>query len=194
MSAAFSINSSGIASNTAPPTSTVRHSDSPQTEQHWLLPTSALSHSSRGLPEIQILFDEAGSPRNDSSCISFVSRVGSIPSGARTSVSIATARCKASNVTPQRSQVCPSGFTSLCQTIGIVLRTGSLSQLSALVTIRPSQSFYPIRAFRYLSKHLSGSSRTNMDYWVYRNQLCRRESHTVRGKEKKCAYDKDATS
>ena len=33
-SAAFRINSSGIASNTVPPISTVRHSESPQTEQH----------------------------------------------------------------------------------------------------------------------------------------------------------------
>src|SRR4029450_13740188 len=45
-SAAFRISSSGIASNTVPPISTVRHSESPQTEQHWLPPILAPGQAS----------------------------------------------------------------------------------------------------------------------------------------------------
>ena len=71
----------GIASNVAPPISTVRHSDSPQTEQQRLLPTPAPSHCSMGLPPIQVRLDSEGLALKDASSISLISRAGSIPGG-----------------------------------------------------------------------------------------------------------------
>lgn len=91
--AALMMSLSGIASNVATPTSTVRQSDSPQTEQQRLLPALAPSHSSMGLPAIQMRLDSEGSVLNESWSITRVSSVGSIPKGRSASLSLLTARC-----------------------------------------------------------------------------------------------------
>lgn len=109
---------SGITSNVAPSTSTVRHSESPQTEVQRLAPTSASSHSSRGFPAIQIRLDSKGCALKDSSPISLISRVGTMPCGRRISFSSLTARVISWKVPWQRGHVSPSLSTSLCQTIG----------------------------------------------------------------------------
>ncbi len=118
MSAALMMSSEGITSNTSCPTSMVRHSDSPQTEQHGLLATLAPSHSSRGFPAIHTRFDWEGSAVNESLSISLVSRVIPICKGWSTFSSVATACCRPCCVAPHRSQVRPSESSSRCQTIG----------------------------------------------------------------------------
>lgn len=109
---------SGITSNVDPSTSTVRHSESPQTEVQRLARTSASSHSSRGFPAIQIRLDSEGCALKDSSSISLISRVGTIPWGRRISFSSLTARVISWKVPSQRGHVSPFLSTSLCQTIG----------------------------------------------------------------------------
>ena len=79
-------------SNDVHPNSTVRQSDSPQTEQQRLAPTLAPSHFSIGLPAIQIRLDSEGLALKDSSSISLVSKVGSMPKGRRGFVRLTTAR------------------------------------------------------------------------------------------------------
>ena len=88
------LTASGISSKTAPSTSIVRQGVSPQTEQQRLLPTLAASHSSTGLPAIQMRFDSAGLFLNDLSSISRSSRIGSMFNGLSTSLSFATALCR----------------------------------------------------------------------------------------------------
>jgi len=107
-----------MTSNAVPSTSIVRHADSPQTEQQQLLPTLAPSHSSMGLPAIQMRLDSEGLALNDSSSISLVSRVGSIPKGRSASLSLLMACCISRLVALQRSHVLHSELTSLCQIIG----------------------------------------------------------------------------
>lgn len=116
--AAFKISSNGIASNISLPTSIVRHSESPQTEQQRLAATFASSHSSMGFPAIQIRFDWDGSDLNDSLSISLISKVVLISRGRRTSSSFAMACCRPLYVSPHRTHVWPSGSTSRCQMIG----------------------------------------------------------------------------
>jgi hypothetical protein len=99
--------SSGIASNTSPPTSTVRHADSPETELQRLLPVLAPSHSSIGLPAIQMRLDSEGLAWNASSSISLVSRIGSIPRGFRVFFNLRMALCISFCVVPQRPHVSP---------------------------------------------------------------------------------------
>jgi len=89
MSAAFKMTASGMSSKTAPSTSPVRQGVSPQTEQQRLLPTFAPSHSSTGLPVIQMRFDSPGFILNDLSSISRSSRTGSMFNGLSTSLSFA---------------------------------------------------------------------------------------------------------
>lgn len=107
-----------MVSKVVPSTSTVRHSDAPQTEQQGLLPTLAPSHSSIGLPAIQMRLDFEGFALNDLSSISLISRVGSMPNGRRDCLSFSNARCISRYVALQRSHVLPSELTSLCQRIG----------------------------------------------------------------------------
>lgn len=83
---------SGIVSKVVPSTSTVRHSDVPQTEQQGLLPTFAPSQSSIGLPAIQMRLDSDGLALNDFSSISLISSFGSMPNGWSDWLSVATAR------------------------------------------------------------------------------------------------------
>jgi hypothetical protein len=91
MSAALTIRSSGIVSNVLPPVSRVRQGRSPQTEQHGLLPTLAPSHSSIGLPAIQIRFDSDGSALKACSSSASVLRTGWMPSGRSAASSLASA-------------------------------------------------------------------------------------------------------
>jgi hypothetical protein len=116
--AALRNNSSGTASNVVDPTFTVRHSDSPHTEQQRLLPTLAPSHSSMGLPPIQMRLDSEGLALKDSSSMALTSRVGSMPKGRSAFLSLPSARCISLWVASQRSHVFPSELTSLCQIIG----------------------------------------------------------------------------
>jgi len=114
-----------MVSNVAPPTSMVRHSEVPQTEQHGLLPTLAPSHSSIGLPPIQIRFDSDGFALNVSLSTSLISRTGAMSNGRSASLSLSTARSICWCVALQRSQVLPSGLTSRCQRIGREVTTFS---------------------------------------------------------------------
>jgi len=107
-----------MVSKVVPATLTVRHSDVPQTEQQGLLPTLAPSHSSIGLPAIQMRLDSEGFALNDLSSISLISRLGSMPNGRRDCLSFSTARCISTYVALQRSHVLPPELTSLCQRIG----------------------------------------------------------------------------
>jgi hypothetical protein len=75
------------------PISTVRHSDSPQTEQQRVLPTLAPSHCSMGLPPIQMRLDSEGLALNDASSMSLISRTGSMPRGRSASLSLLMACC-----------------------------------------------------------------------------------------------------
>lgn len=81
-----------MVSKVVPSISTVRHSEVPQTEQQGLLPTLAPSHSSIGLPAIQMRLDSEGLALNELSSISLISRVGSMPNGRSDCLSFAIAR------------------------------------------------------------------------------------------------------
>ena len=91
--AALRKSSWGIASKVTAPISTVRHSDSPQTEQQRVLPTLAPSHCSMGLPPIQMRLDSEGLALNDASSMSLISRTGSMPRGRSASLSLLMACC-----------------------------------------------------------------------------------------------------
>lgn len=137
--AALIKSSAGIVSKVVPPTSSVRHSDSPQTEQQRLFPTFAPSHSSMGFPAIQIRFDSDGSALNESWSIARVSSVGSTSRGRSAFLSLPTARCISQYVASQRLQVFPSGLTSLFQIIGIVFISDCLLDPEfPILTLSPS--------------------------------------------------------
>ena len=122
--AALISRSCGIVSNVSPSTSTVRQSESPQTELHRLAPTSACTSSSNGFPAIQIRLDSDGCALKNSSLISLISRVGVMPRGRRIFLSWRTACLISCCVSPHRRQVSPF-LTSRCQTIGNVVIFGS---------------------------------------------------------------------
>ena len=125
----------GYGSKVVPRTSTVRHSESPHTEQQRLLPTLASSHSSIGLPAIQMRFDAEGSRANKDWSSSRISRCGSRPSGRRLCSRVCTACSTSCCVAAHRSQVLPP-LTSLCHTIGSCLMT-RLASLVASVALAP---------------------------------------------------------
>jgi hypothetical protein len=106
--AALTIRSSGIASWVLSPSSIVRQGRSPQTLQHWLAPTRAPSHSSKGLPAIQMRLDSDGSARKAASSMASGSSTGSMPSGRNAASSLLRAPTTFCCVEPQRGQVSPS--------------------------------------------------------------------------------------
>ena len=114
---ALIINSSGIVSIVFLPINNVLHSESPQTLQHRLWPTAAPSHSSSGLPLIQIRFDWTGSFLNAVKSIVSDSKLACMPSSARAFWSFLNAVSMVSPVSLQRLQVWPASFTSLLHRI-----------------------------------------------------------------------------
>ena len=135
------INSEGITSNELSAHSMVRHSASPQTEQHELLELCAPSHSSRGLSAIQIRLDWDGSCWKEALSIALDSSLGLMPRGGKTSSNVAIAFSSASRVPSHRGQVCPLGSTSLCHKIGNVFTCGSSSSPKLMSNDRAKADF-----------------------------------------------------
>ena len=91
----------------------------------------------------EVILRKQGLALNDFSSISLVSRVGCMSKGWSAFASFVTARCISWRVVSQRSHVCPSEVTSLCQTIGrdFMFRLFRDAQYQFLVVIQSPFSF-----------------------------------------------------